>query len=82
MTVISKKKILDQLEDIPENLIIEVLEYINYLKFRNIGKSNSSDTVNRNVKLSDFSFTKSRKVLKNIKGSLSDAVIGERRSYL
>jgi len=32
--------------------------------------------------LNDFSFAKSRKLLKDVKGSLSDAVIEERRSYL
>jgi hypothetical protein len=34
------------------------------------------------LKLSDFSFLKSRELLKNVKGSLSDAVIEERRSAL
>jgi len=32
--------------------------------------------------MSDFSFAKSRKILKRLKGSLSDAVIEERRSEL
>ena len=32
--------------------------------------------------LDDFSFAKSRELLKDVKGSLSDAVIEERRSYL
>jgi len=34
------------------------------------------------LKLSDFSFYESREVLKDMKGSLSEAVIEERRSYL
>jgi hypothetical protein len=32
--------------------------------------------------ISDFSFEKSREMLKDLKSSLSDAVIEERRSYL
>jgi hypothetical protein len=32
--------------------------------------------------LKDFSFLKSRELLKNVKGSLSDAIIEERRSGL
>ena len=34
------------------------------------------------LKLSDFSFAESRELLKDMKGSLSEAVIEERRSYL
>lgn len=34
------------------------------------------------LKLSDFSFAKSQEILKDYKGSLSDAVIEERRSAL
>jgi len=34
----------------------------------------------KGLKPSDFSFSKSRKALKNFKGSLSDAVIEERRN--
>jgi hypothetical protein len=34
------------------------------------------------LKLGDFSFLKSRELLKNVKGSLSDAVMEERRSAL
>ena len=32
--------------------------------------------------INDFSFLKSRELLKNVKGSISDAVIDERRSEL
>ena len=34
------------------------------------------------LKLSDFSFAKSRELLKNVKGSISDSVIEERREAL
>lgn len=36
----------------------------------------------RRLTISDFSFLKSRELLKNVKGNLSDAVIEERRSEL
>ena len=36
----------------------------------------------KRLKFSDFSFAKSRELLKDMKGNLSDAVIEERRSYL
>ena len=36
----------------------------------------------KGLKLSDFSFDKSRHLLRNIKGSFSDAVIEERREAL
>ena len=36
----------------------------------------------KGLSLSDFSFSKSQKNLKNFKGSLSDSVIDERRSEL
>lgn len=36
----------------------------------------------KGLKLSDFSFDKSRHLLRNIKGSFSDAVIDERREAL
>ena len=36
----------------------------------------------RRLTINDFSFLKSRELLKNVKGNLSDAVIDERRSDL
>ena len=36
----------------------------------------------KGLKLSDFSFAKSRKLLKDVKGSFSDTVINERREAL
>ena len=39
-------------------------------------------TSKKGLKLSDFSFAKTQIVLKNYQGSLADAVIEERRSYL
>ena len=36
----------------------------------------------KGLKLSDFSFTKSRQLLKGVKGSFSDTVIDERREAL
>jgi len=36
----------------------------------------------KRLTLNDFSFAKSRELLKDVKGNLSDAVIEERRSYL
>ena len=35
----------------------------------------------RGLKLTDFSFSKTRELLKDYKGSFSDTVIEERRSY-
>jgi hypothetical protein len=40
------------------------------------------DVQPKRLKLSDFSFAKSRELLKDMKGNLSDTVIEERRSYL
>jgi hypothetical protein len=37
---------------------------------------------NKRLTLNDFSFAKSRQLLKNVKGNISDAVIEERRSEL
>lgn len=36
----------------------------------------------KRLSINDFSFLKSRKLLKDVKGSISDAVIEERRSAL
>ena len=36
----------------------------------------------KELKLSDFSFAKSRKLLKDVKGSFSDTIIDERREAL
>jgi hypothetical protein len=36
----------------------------------------------KRLTLDDFSFAKSRDLLKDVKGSISDALIQERRSYL
>jgi len=40
------------------------------------------DINQKRLSLNDFSFLKSRELLKDVKGSLSDAVIEERRSQL
>ena len=41
-----------------------------------------ADVEKDRLTINDFSFLKSRELLKNVKGSLSDAVIEERRSEL
>jgi len=41
-----------------------------------------SEDLPRRLRLEDFHFAQSREALKNIKGSLSDASIDERISYL
>ncbi len=45
-------------------------------------KEKQNDDAPKILKLEDFHFAQSREALKNIKGSLSDALIEERRSYL
>jgi len=40
------------------------------------------DIESERITLDDFSFAKGREILKDLKSSLSDAVIEERRSYL
>ena len=40
------------------------------------------DKETKRMNLGDFSFNRSREILKDYKGSLSDAVIEERRSFL
>jgi len=40
------------------------------------------DIKEKHLTLNDFSFAKSRELLKDLKSSLSDTVIEERRSYL
>jgi len=41
-----------------------------------------ADVKEKRLTLDDFSFAKSRELLKDVKGDISDAVIEERRSYL
>lgn len=59
----------EYLSDTPVKVIVTFLEEI---------KSTST----KKLSLSDFSFAKSQKNLENYKGSLSDAVVEDRRSEL
>ena len=45
-------------------------------------RKNQNSEAPKRLKLQDFHFAQSREALKNIKGSLSDTLIEERRSYL
>ena len=45
-------------------------------------KEKQNENAPKILKLEDFHFAQSREALKHIKGSLSDALIEERRSYL
>jgi len=40
------------------------------------------DVIEKRLSISDFSFLKSRELLKDVKGTISDAVIDDRRSQL
>ena len=65
----------------------EIELMLNYLEFR-ADKTQAPPTngepkaEKKRIRLEDFDFEKSREILKNVKGSLSDDVIEERRSYV
>lgn len=70
MTV--RQKILKEISTLPDDMLREVYGYLNNLKKR---KSNG-----KGIDLNEFSFFQSMEAMKGMKGSLSDAVIEERRS--
>jgi hypothetical protein len=70
MTV--KQKILKEIDALPEDVLGDVYRYLNTLKKRKTKK--------KGIDLNEFSFFQSMEALKGMKGSLSDAVIEERRS--
>ncbi len=70
MTV--KQKVLKEINILPEDILREVYRYLNTLKLKK--------TKSKGVDLNTFSFFQSMEATKGIKGSLSDAVIEERRS--
>lgn len=70
MTV--KQKILKEIDSLPEDTLREVYKYLTTLK--------TKKTKRKGIDLNKFSFFQSMEALKGMKGSLSDAVIEERRS--
>jgi hypothetical protein len=70
MTV--KQKIIKEINTLPEDILPEVYRYLNTLK--------KKKTKTKGIDLNTFSFFQSMEALKGMKGSLSDAVIEERRS--
>lgn len=70
MTV--KQKILKEINTMPEDILPEVYRYLNTLK--------KKKTKTKGIDVNKFSFFQSMEATKGIKGSISDAVIEERRS--
>jgi hypothetical protein len=70
MTV--KQKILKEIDTLPEEALKEIYTYLNTIK--------KSKAKKKGIGLNDFSFFQSMEATKGIKGSVSDAVIEERRS--
>lgn len=70
MTV--RQKILKEISTLPDDMLREVYGYLNNLKKRKPKK--------KGIDLNEFSFFQSMEATKGIKGSVSDAVIEERRS--
>ena len=70
MTV--KQKILKEIDALPEDILPKVYSYLNTLK--------QKKTKTKGIELNEFSFFQSMEATKGIKGSISDAVIEERRS--
>jgi hypothetical protein len=70
MTV--KQKIIKEINTLPEDILPEVYRYLNTLK--------TKKTKAKGIDLNTFSFFQSMEATKGIKGSISDAVIEERRS--
>ncbi|MBE8722297.1 hypothetical protein [Sphingobacterium pedocola] len=70
---------LDILNDEAIKLLknLEVLKLVRFRKERE-----TTDSSKDQVSLSDFSFSKSRKILKDYKGSLSDSTADDRRSEI
>ena len=74
-----------QLSGTYNNGSITLDEPINIDKTVKVLVTFTDDDVNikdEHLKSNNFSFAKGREILKNLKSSLSDAVIVERRSYL
>jgi len=62
--------------------LLKNLEALHLIRFRRNKGTGTSEPIVDNVSLSDFSFAKSREILKDYKGSLSDTVLEERRDEL
>lgn len=58
--------------------LLKKLEVLNLIRFR----KDNPDLLADKLSLSEFSFSKSRKILKDYKGSFSDSVVEERRNDL
>lgn len=56
--------------------LLKNLEVLNLIRFR----KDNAEFVGDKISLSEFSFSKSREILKDYKGSLSDSIVEERRS--
>ena len=70
MTV--KQKILKEIDTLPDDKLREVYGYLSNLRKRK--------KKGKGIDLNEFSFFKSMEATKGIKGSVSDALIEERRS--
>jgi len=69
--------------DILDDEAIKLLKNLEGLKLIRFRKDKAGSQSNKEqISLSDFSFAKSRQVLKNYKGSLSDATADDRRSEI
>jgi hypothetical protein len=67
-----KQKIFKELNSMPESILREVYGYLSEIKSRK--------TKSKGIDLKNYSFFQSMEATKGIKGSISDAVIEERRS--
>lgn len=75
--------ILQELETLSFEELWAVWEYLQQrIKTFLLENFEKTPTEKKYLQLSDFSFAKAQAVLKDYKGSLSDAVIEERRSYV
>jgi len=62
--------------------LLKSLADLNLIAIQPFKKEKNNTTQKKELSISDFSFSKSQKNLKTYKGSLSDAVIEERRTEL
>ncbi len=75
--------VLQELETLSLEELWAVWEYLQQkIKHFLLENFEKKPTEKKYLQLSDFSFAKAKAVLKDYKGSLSDAVIEERRSYV
>lgn len=69
--------------DILNDEAIKLLKNLEGLNLIRVHKDKDrSEPIVDELSLSEFSFSKSREILKNYKGSLSDVLVEERRSEL